>query len=75
MSSIEGFQRLTEDPEGMKKKISEVSHLEGMFKIKLNPSKDNIYYNILDMYQNDSMILLQKAKNDLKETLGKYIRS
>lgn len=74
MSSSEGFQKLVEDPEGLKRKISEFSHLEGIFKIKLNPSRDNIYYNILDMYKNDSSVVLKKAYKELKETLNKFIK-
>ena len=31
-----------------------------MFKIKLNPYNGSTYYNILEMYKNDSNILLMK---------------
>ena len=54
----------------MKKKMSEVSYLEGMFRLKLNPSKDNVYYNILEMYRDDSVVLLQKAKKELSMTMN-----
>ncbi len=37
-----------------------------MFRVKVNPSKDNIYYNIVDMYKNDSSVLLKKVYKDLK---------
>lgn len=37
-----------------------------MYKIKINPTKDNTYYNIIDVYKNDSSVLLKKIYQDLK---------
>jgi hypothetical protein len=32
-----------------------------MFKLKVNPYNNTVYYNILEMYKYDSMVLLKKA--------------
>ena len=61
------------DPDGLKRLIDEISHVEGLFKIKLNPYNDTIYYNILEIYKNDSTILLKKAVKDLKMTMKKFV--
>ena len=73
MTSAEGYERLQSEPDSLKKLVDEISHVEGLFKIKLNPFKDNIYYNILEIYKNDSSILLKKAYKDLKVTMKKFL--
>lgn len=73
MTSAEGYERLQSEPESLKKLVDEISHVEGLFKIKLNPFNDNVYYNILEIYKNDSSILLKKAYKDLKITMKKFI--
>ncbi len=71
MSSLEGFKKLSADKDWMRRKVEEISHLEGIFKIKINPFKDSVFYNIVDMYRNDSKIILSKAYKDLKMTMQK----
>ena len=73
MTSAEGYERLQSEPESLKKLVDEISHVEGLFKIKLNPYNDNVYYNILEIYKNDSSILLKKAYKDLKITMKKFL--
>jgi hypothetical protein len=69
MSSNEGYRKFTEDPEGFFKKIGEISHIEGIFKIKVNPTGNKTYYNLLEMYKNDSNLLLRKAYSELKDVI------
>ena len=49
--------------------------MEGIFKVKINPYKDSLYYNIVDVYKNDSLALLKQAYKDLKQTMKKVIAS
>lgn len=55
--------------------MEEISHLEGIWKVKLNPSKNSVYYYIVDVYKNDSSALLKKAYKDFKLAFKKYITS
>lgn len=73
MSSLEGYTRLLNDPDSLKKILDTVSYIEGLFKVKLNPYNDNIYYNILEMYKHDSSAFLNKAYKELKVTMKKFV--
>ena len=64
-----------EDKQFIRRKVEEISHLEGIFKVKINPYKDSLYYNIVDVYKNDSLALLKQAYKDLKQTMKKVIAS
>ena len=73
MSSKEGYEKLQSEPDSLKKIIDEISHLEGIFKVKLNPYNESIYYNILEIYKNDSAVLLKKAYKELKITMKMFV--
>lgn len=75
MSSLEGFSKLAEDKDQVRRRIEEVSHLEGIFRVKVNPYKDSLYYNIVDVYSSDSSVMVQRAYQDLKATMKKFIQS
>jgi hypothetical protein len=59
-------------PEEFQAQLEKISFREGIFKIKINPFKNIVFYNILEMYKEDSKALLQKTFNDLKKTMKLY---
>ena len=55
------------------RRIEQASYIEGIYKIKINPYNGSVYYNVLEMYKEDSRVLLNKAYNELKKAMKQYI--
>lgn len=72
MNAYQGYVLLNNEPEAFKKKIDELSYMEGVYKLKINPYNGVVYYNIIDMYKKDSGMMLKKEYWDFKEVFRKY---
>ena len=69
---MEGLEKFVSEPEIFKAQLEKIFFHEGIFKIKINPYKKTLFYNILDIYDEDSKVLLQRAANNLKKVMKEY---
>ena len=74
MTSIEGYRLLMTDSENLRRISDEISHIEGIFKVKINPHRDTVYYNVMDMYRDDSTVALRIAHSNLVKTLRNAVK-